>query len=114
MASRLHVRARLHVRTDALNSRPMLRNATALAIILALGACGSDSGPAVQQAEQASKRSTLQEAADREEGFAWAKKRDLADPAVCGNDRPAFVEGCETWVSLELQGPAINGAEEKQ
>jgi hypothetical protein len=71
--------------------------------LFALSACNSHSEQSIIAAQQAGKDARQSEARDRDAGFAYAKKLGVVDPEVCNSGTPGFVEGCETWVSLQLQ-----------
>ena len=84
----------------------------AFILFVLVAACSVQSDQPVKAARQANERQEVADEKERDAGFAWAKKRGVADPTICVSDSRSFVEGCQTYVSVMLQSSEASRTQE--
>jgi hypothetical protein len=70
-----------------------------LPIIAALGVFAFAAAQTVSAAET---RCTTD--CSKEAGYAWAKRMNIVDPAQCGGDTSAFIDGCREYAASQEKG----------
>ena len=70
-----------------------------LPIIAALGVFAFDRG-----ADRLAAETRCTTDCSKEAGYAWAKRMNIVDPAQCGGDTSAFIDGCREYAASQDKG----------